>query len=601
MSEMDPGKQKPVAAVNPVAAVATDKVKSLEPSLSAEALAPMFDAALEVLEKAEARLPDHILLPSLSGADAGSEVPGAEPEPVYDARARASIQGNIIPGFNKDHQVFLFFQLTRPKANKEFLRWIAPLISSMDEVLSFVRAHRALRKRLGVREPPLNSTWVNIAFSHRAIAELVGPADAAAFGDASFRQGLAARSTYLGDPTRATHPGHRDKWVVGSPKSEADVLVIVAADVPGELEVAAGAIRRRAEDAGLRLMYEQRGDTLPGALRGHEHFGFKDGISQPGVRGKVSAAAGDFITPRYIDPADPRARYYARPGQPLVWPGEFLLGEPRQATDHLYSSAPAASSFPRWAARGSYLVCRRLRQDVPAFWAFVNGAATALGLPAQQFAAMLVGRWPSGAPVMRTPTADDLALAGDDWANNHFLFDDDTRPVPLRPIPGYPGDAFPQARQDVLGSVCPHFSHIRKINPRDSATDLGKPADTFLRLILRRGIPYGVPIVGEKRLMAPGLAKKERGLMFLCYGATIEEQFEFITRRWANSPAQPNLGGFDPIIGQRDTRGARGRFIEVPTPGGTVRLPLKNEWVIPTGGGYFFAPPIEAIAGVLGA
>jgi hypothetical protein len=32
---------------------------------------------------------------------------------------------------------------------------------------------------------------------------------------------------------------------------------------------------------------------------------------------------------------------------------------------------------------------------------------------------------------------------------------------------------------------------------------------------------------------------------------------------------------------------------------GTHRIKLENEWLIPTGGGYF--SPIEAIAGVLGA
>ena len=89
--------------------------------------------------------------------------------------------------------------------------------------------------------------------------------------------------------------------------------------------------------------------------------------------------------------------------------------------------------------------------------------------------------------------------------------------------------------------------------------------------------------------------------MFICYNSSIEDQFEFLTRRWVNSPIQPNFGGHDPIIGQRDTRGNRTRFIDVPTPGGPRRLHIKNEWVTPTGGGYFFAPPIEAIAGVLGA
>jgi hypothetical protein len=155
------------------------------------------------------------------------------------------------------------------------------------------------------------ATWVNIAFSCDAIAQLAGKADAAAFGDQSFRQGLAERSTYLGDPTRPSHPGHRSRWVVGGPKYEADILVIVAADDPEDLVTLVRSIKGRAAASGLSLLFEQRGDTLPGRLRGHEHFGFKDGVSQPGVRGKVSAAPGDFITPRYIDHRS-AARFFPR-------------------------------------------------------------------------------------------------------------------------------------------------------------------------------------------------------------------------------------------------------------------------------------------------
>ena len=87
--------------------------------------------------------------------------------------------------------------------------------------------------------------------------------------------------------------------------------------------------------------------------------------------------------------------------------------------------------------------------------------------------------------------------------------------------------------------------------------------------------------------------------MFICYGSTIEDQFEVLTRRWVNSPIQPNLGGHDPIIGQRDERGAR-TVHRLSNTFGPRRILLKDEWVIPTGGGYFFAPPINAIAGVLG-
>jgi Dyp-type peroxidase family len=582
--------------------------KSIEALVAPESLSiaikpQVLNKALSSVLKSVADLvvpfPKDIFLPALGG-DSDSEVPGAPSEPIYTAVQRANIQGNILPGFNKDHQHFLFFRIRNVKRAKLWLRWIAPFISSMDEVLAWVRAFRSLRRRLGV-DPPMCATWVNIAFSHRAIALLAGKADAAGFHDQSFRQGLAARSTYLGDPTDKRNPGHRSRWRVGGPKNEADIMVIVAADDEEDLATRVDLIKARAAGAQLKLLFEQRGDNLPGALRGHEHFGFKDGISQPGVRGKVSSAPGDFITPRYIDPADPRARFFAKPGQLLVWPGQFLLGEPRQATEDLVTAASSPLSVrPHWAALGSYVVCRRLRQDVPAFWKFAVRAAFALGISPVRFASMLVGRWPSGAPIMRSPSADNAALAADDWANNHFLYGDDTRPVGLRPIAGYAGDGFTQAQQDFLGNVCPHFAHVRKSNPRDVATDLGKPHDTMLRFILRRGIPFGPPLLGAKRYTSL-FARKERGLMFISYGATIEDQFELLTRRWANSPLQPNLGGHDPIIGQRDERGDRDRYIDFPTPSGPRRIKMKEDWVIPTGGGYFFAPPIAAIADVLGA
>jgi Dyp-type peroxidase family len=527
------------------------------------------------------------------------------PEGLYDTLVRRNIQGNIIPGFNKDHQYFFFYRITDVLPAKTFLRALSSSITSMDEVLEFVRAHRALRLKLGVTEPPgLKATWVNIAFSCAGIEKL-GAGTGEQFGEQSFRQGLAERSTYLGDPTDPSHPGHRTKWRVGGPHNEADMVVIAASDTTAGLDRKVASIRKSAYAARLDPIFEQRCDTLPGNLRGHEHFGFKDGISQPGIRGKTSENPREFITPRYLVPdpeieGDQHPLIFAKPGQPLVWPGQFLLGEPRQRPNHPFEEHSAATNFPTWAARGSYLVCRRLNQDVPAFWNFVAQAAKHASVQAAVLAASLVGRWPSGAPVMRTPVSDDPALAGDPFANNHFVFDDDTTRSSLRAIDGYPGDTFAAAKADMFGAVCPHFAHIRKMNLRDGATDLGKFEDTLTRLILRRGIPFGPPIVGATRYSTKLLAQ-ERGLMFVCYASSIEDQFEFLMRRWANSAIHPNAGGPDPIIGQRDQRGDRTRFINMPTASGPVQLPIKAEWVTPTGGGYFFAPPIAALTSVLGA
>jgi Dyp-type peroxidase family len=523
-------------------------------------------------------------------------------EPHFDERLRKRIQGNIIPGFNKDYQHFLFYRLGDLKQAKAWLRWIAPMISSMDEVLAFNRMYRVMRFRLAAKDVPVKATWVNIAFSWAAIAALTSKEEAGRFGEQSFRQGLAERSGYLGDPTDPKAEGNKQRWVIGGPGNEADILVIAAGDHPKLLSEVVGVIKLEGDKHGLKILFEQPGETLPHPLRGHEHFGFKDGISQPGVRGRVSEAPDDYVTPRYIVPEDPRSKLFAKPGQLLVWPGQFVLGMPRQNPESLLDAAagPPQQNFPQWAEHGSYLVCRRLRQDVQSFWEFVVNTAAELGVPAQRFASMLVGRWPSGSPVMRTPAADDRELGADDLANNHFLFEDDTRPSNLIPIPGYKGDKEDQARADMLGTVCPHFAHIRKVNPRDGSTDLGKVSDSLIRMIIRRGIPFGPPVAGQKKPSAK-LLKKERGLMFVCFQSSIEDQFEFLTRRWSNSPIQPNFGGHDPVIGQEGSSAtARERFIDFPKDGGFVRVPIKTEWITPTGGGYFFAPPIDAIAEVLG-
>ncbi len=541
--------------------------------------------------------PTNIRIPVLT-PPVEEDVPGSDQEPVYSPAQQDDIQGNIIPGFNKDHQHFLFFKIEDVKACKGFLEWIIPYLASMEEVLAFRRLFRSLKLRVGEPITMLCSTWINIAFSHGAISRLSSQKDADAFGDQSFRQGLAQRSSYLGDPVDPSHPGHPSKWVVGGPDNEADIIIIVASDSPALLEETCDFINKRAAACGLSLLCHQKGETLPGDFRGHEHFGFKDGISQPGIRGKLSNAPGDYITPRYISNTDPRRLFFAKPGQLLAWPGQFLLGEQRQSTEHLYHAAPPAGHFPEWAARGSYLVVRRLRQDVPAFWTFVTATATQLGLSPEKVAAMLVGRWPSGAPIIRTPDADLPSLGEDSFANNHFIFDDQTRPSELEAIPGYGGDTFPQGMADFLATVCPHFAHIRKVNPRDSATDLGKPGDNLARMILRRGIPFGPPLIGVKA-PAKALQDAERGLMFLSYGSSIEDQFEFVQRRWSNVPVQPNLGGHDPVIGQNGGGADRKRFIDFPTAKGPARITFGEEWVTPTGGGYFFAPAISVIRTVL--
>ena len=100
----------------------------------------------------------------------------------------------------------------------------------------------------------------------------------------------------------------------------------------------------------LDLIFEQRGDTLPGNLRGHEHFGFKDGVSQPGIRGQGVARRREttsrLATSIPADELDQHPKIFARPGQPLVWPGQFLLGEPRQRPERARHNGRRGEQLP---------------------------------------------------------------------------------------------------------------------------------------------------------------------------------------------------------------------------------------------------------------
>lgn len=524
----------------------------------------------------------------------GSDIAGIR-EPVYNEAAQRDIQGNLLPGFNTSNQHFLFFKFKKRAKAKAFLRDITPYVSNTHEVLQFRRINRLRKARIGKEQTFMSSTWMNVAFSHAGIAKLTSRTIANDFGDESFRLGMAERSTYLGDPSAKNARGHNSNWKFGGANNAIDMMLTTASNSLSQLNEFVDLLKALAEAADVELIYEQDAAKLPDKFRDHEHFGFKDGISQPGVRGKFSTRKGNYITPRYIDPSDDRHRYYGKPGQLMTWPGQYLLGEPRQDTEELIAKGSKQSNFPAWAKRGSYVVVRRLRQDVPTFWDFVSTSAKSMNVDSIEFAARLVGRWPSGSPLMRSPKKDLPALGKDAFANNHFLFDDDTTKSSFADR-NYPGDSFNLAETDFLAKVCPHFAHIRKVNPRESVTDLGKPEDNLARMILRRGIAYGRPLVGQSQLNQADL-KRDRGLMFVCYNASVEDQFEFLQRRWSNSSVQPNQGGQDIIIGQNGSD--PGRVREIAYPGGSATVKVKQDFVVPTGGEYFFAPTISALKDVL--
>lgn len=536
------------------------------------------------------------------------------PEPVFEA---TEIQGNVVPGFNKPHQCLVGLRIGAVDIAKAWLRTLADQLSSMQTVLA---DRQAFRKRR--REAPADTQKValaeahdqlhmNVSFSYEGLRKL--SADTQSFESDAFRLGLPTRSSLLGDPTDPKNPGSPENWTVGGPGKVPDVLVVIAADRADAITTRLATLLAAATAAGLTVIYEERGDVLPGDLQGHEHFGFHDNVSQPGVRGMVADVEGlAYVERRTVASSEvPDALLNAYPGQDLVWPGQFVLGYPVQTPDPLVPGAPSQPQ-PGWAKNGAFLVFRRLRQDVRLFWDVMAKEADRLaklpgfgGMTQMKLAALIVGRWPSGAPVSRTPAADDPELGNDPYANNHFHFDADTCPVALA---GGRKDTYPNAKADPLGITCPLTSHIRKVNTRDSANDDGGTVGTYVRRILRRGLPFGKPLVksidgSQVELETPDPEEGDRGLLFLGVVASIEDQFEFLRNRWmSNRFAPKSPGGDDVFIGLNGNAGQDRVRKGVLFGSGlqTAEVATNAEWIIPTGGGYFFTPSISAVRDVLG-
>jgi Dyp-type peroxidase family len=531
-------------------------------------------------------------------ANAAPTDDAAEHEPLLDV---GDIQGNILAGFNKDNQTLMFLEIKEPIQFKKWLVSVIPFIATTDEVLQFNRLFKSIRTRRGVETRTILATWLNIAFSFRGLKKL--DKETEEFKDEAFRKGLAKRSALLSDPPKGE--GFQKNWLVGGEDNEADLVLIVASDTPDEM----GTAVRRLEgwiyegthvadkviSSGLSVIFKQKGATLPDPFRGHEHFGFLDGVSQPGIRGIVGTR-GELLTPKQ-NPADPNQ---GKPGQDRLWPGEFVFGYPAQDSKDADKRGKIRTEGPSWTRNGSFLVFRRLRQDVGAFHEFLDREGDRLNLGSEQFGAKCVGRWASGTPIERAQMTDNLKMSRDDCANNAFDFQKNT--IPRMPtIAGQCKDNFPQdlAGKDTVGAVCPFAGHIRKAYPRDDISSNPKKnsgpneADTETHRLLRRGIPFGEPFDAT---IIPD--DGNRGLLFLGYQTSIVEQFEFVISHWVNNPDFKDPGsGHDPILGQSNSRnGSRERSFTLKLGSGeeqTIRL--EKDFVIPTGGGYFFAPSISAM------
>jgi Dyp-type peroxidase family len=448
----------------------------------------------------------------------------------------ADIQGLIVRGYgDQTAACYLLLQIADPAAARGWLGSLADAVTT------------AAQKG--------GDTSLNVAFTSAGLARLGLPDTALAGFSGEFNGGMVTphRSRILGD-TDESAPEH---WAWGGPDNPSiDLLLLLFATDQPTLEKLYGGYADGFAANGITELL--RLDTTD--LGGNEHFGFRDGISQPTIEGlaREDTAAN------------------------TVRAGEFILGyknEYNLFTDPLPLDAAAdpkgllaAGDVSDLSRNGTYLVFRQLRQDVAGFWSVLDKLTqhpdgTSDPYERTKLASKMVGRWPSGAPMTLTPDKDDPALA---TANDFAYFKDDQ-----------------------YGFGCPIGAHIRRANPRDTLDPKPGSAKSVAvgkrHRLLRRGREYGPPFVAGE----PGSAEQERGLQFICLNGNIARQFEFLQHTWINNHKFDGLyDDADPLLAPHAPYG--GTFT-VPAEPVRERYRGLPRFVSVRGGAYFFLPGLRAI------
>ncbi|OAN38081.1 Dyp-type peroxidase [Mycolicibacterium iranicum] len=372
--------------------------------------------------------------------------------------------------------------------------------------------------------------WITLAFTWNGLRALGVPDESLATFPEEFREGMAARADILGD----YGPNAPEHWVDGLAGDDIHAIAILFARDDQEHRRCVGEHDKLvARCHGVRTVSYLDLNANPPFNYAHDHFGFRDRLSQPVMKG-----SGEEPTPG---------------SGPALEPGEFILGYPDE-----FSPSPEIPEPQALSRNGSYMAYRRLQEHVGAFRAYLADNAES---PQEQelLAAKFMGRWRSGAPLVLAPDADDPELGADPMRNNDFNYKE----------------------MDPFGYACPLGSHARRLNPRDTAHNMNR------RRMIRRGATYGPAL--------PDGAPEDgvdRGIAAFIICASLVRQFEFAQNVWINDKSFHELGNeHDPICGTQDGT------LDFTVPKRPIRKVHKGIPAFTTlrGGAYFFLPGINAL------
>lgn len=405
------------------------------------------------------------------------------------------------------------------------------------------RARRWLQAQLRSDSVTFHDLWhgrapaltMNVAFTYQGLIALEVQALRLAHLEA-FSEGMAARSTRLGD-IEDSAPGNWQQTLL-----DHHMLVVLTARESEQLDARQADLLGELARAGMPDAHVEQAARLEGGI---EHFGFRDGFSQPAVENMGNGA-----------PVEGEGTLTASMRWRKLATGEFVLGYRDEGGG--YSPAP----FGPLGDRATFMVVRKLAQHVAEFRRRTEEAAARLGRETEWLRSRMVGRWPNGSPLELHPSSPGpQPQSGEQAGRFHYGSDPD-------------------------GLRCPLGAHVRRSNPRDSVRWQGRLS--CRHRLIRRGMPYGTRLPAHEQ----DEQRYERGILFVCYQASIERQFEFVQQRWLADGNALQLGRErDPLLSPGAREGSMVIEGRPPTYVGGLR-----PFVTTRGGGYHLLPSRPGLA-----
>ncbi len=511
------------------------------------------------------------------------------------------VQGNVVKAygaFGYPKARYIFYRIHDEAAGRKF-------VGGLNELITTGIPWQMSGDKTARDAPPPATT--NIAFTYQGLKMMGVPRQSLQSFPEDFAMGMEKRRDILGDDGPSA-PGNWDHiWQTG--------YVHIWISINGQKE---SAVEERYQqicklledcDRGVEQLYGHSGAdgeaNLPyqsasvifrdGKPQASEHFGYRDGISDPyfvGSGGNPDRVIGGG-KPTRGDPA-------TREGWEPLETGEFILGYRDEAFETPIAPLPALLAF-----NGTFMVYRKLHENVGSFNRYLEEVGKTYPGGKEMLAAKFGGRWrASGAPISEFPSEAEANAFGEkiDAAEARLYAE---YPDPSKQaVEEYAAlrkqlVAF-NYNKDLDGARCPFSAHTRRINPRGS---LEHGVDAFntpgalinRRRILRRGLPYG-EVKDDSR------DDGDHGIIFMVINASISRQFEFVQQQWINYGNDfKQANDKDPLLGNHglnDRGKPNGRMIiEGNAASGEAPFFCSGmpRFVETRGGDYFFVPSLTAL------